>query len=440
MNTWRMAPPTTAPFTASDYTVPQALNTVQTVTPIVQPALSQYPCTIGGTVFYNNQAQVSTQQLSQVPSYPHSALAYPTSFIPQPHNFASTSVQPPPNVVTLEDLKEVLTFNRKDPLPPWNLRKYYGCPLQWFEWIGQFRSAVDSENLSDDVKLHYLKSLVKDKAETAMAEFAYSGTMYKVALMKLERKFGQPQIIIRAYLDKLYNSPPVKMHSSVSIISFASMIASIVGVFKSLHYNADLESATLLDKAIEKLPPNMKESWSFHTVKRSLYAPSLIDFNHWLEDKAEALERMHLSSNFNRNQDNSVRTKTNVKMFAANSQAKFDANIQYSPCLVCKGKHSIFKYSVFKKKLQHSVLNCALKISFAFLVFKEITCLGNVPSPILVLNHSARALIMCYCTAQNAFSLQITNLVMHRTQLQPIPQFKLHLDPRRKTILVGHHL
>ena len=178
---------------------------------------------------------------------------------------------------------------------------------------------------------------------------------------------------------KLYNSPPVKMHSSDSIISFASMIASLVGVFKSVHYNADLESATLLDKAIEKLSPNMKESWSFHTLKRSLYAPSLIDFNHWLEDKAEAHERMRPPSNYNR--------------------------------------------------------NC-----FAFLVFKEITCLGNVPIPKLVLNHSARALIMCYCycTAQNAFSLQITNLVINRTQLQPIPQFKLHLDPRRKTILVGH--
>ena len=149
---------------------------------------------------------------------------------------------------------------------------------------------------------------------------------------------------------------------------------------------------------------------------------------------------MRPSSNYNRNQDNSVPTKTNVKIFAANSQAKFDANIQYSPCLVCKGKHSIFKVAFLKKKLQHSLLNFALKKSFAFLVFKEITHLGNVPSPKIVLNHTARALIMCYCTAQNAFSLQKTNLVLHRTQLQPIPQCKLHLDPRRKTILVGHPL
>ena len=435
-----MAPPTTAPFTASDSTVPQALNTVQTVTPIVQPPLSQYPCTVGGTVFYNNQAQVSTQQLSQVPSYPHSDLAYPTSFVPQPHNFASTSVQTPPNAVTLEDLREILTFNRKDPLPPWNLRKYGGCPLQWFEWIGQFRSAVDSQNLSDDVKLHYLKSLVKDKAETAIAEFAYSGTMYKDALMKLERKFGQPQIIIRAYLDKLYNSPPVKMHSSDSIINFASMIASIVGVFKSLHYNADLESATLLDKAIEKLPPNMKESWSFHTVKRSLYAPSLIDFNDWLEDKAKAHERMRPSSNYNKIRIIRFGQKPMLKCLPQKRKLSLTQIFNIVHVSFVKASIQFLNVAFSKKKLQHSVLNFALKISFAFLVFKEITCLGIVPSPKLVLSHSARALIMCYCTAQNAFSLQITNLVMYRTQLQPIPQFKLHLDPRLKTILVGHPL
>ena len=220
MNTWRMAPPTTAPFTASDSTVPQALNAVQTVTPKVQPPLSQYPCTVGGTVFYNNQAQVSTQQLSEVPSYPHSALAYPTSFVPQPHNFASTSVQPPPNAVTLEDLKEIQTFNRKDPLPPWNLRKYGGCPLQWFEWIGQFRSAVDSQNLSDD-----------------------------------------------------------------------------------------------------------------------------------------------------------------VKMFAANSQAKIDANIQYSPCLVCKGKHSIFKSSVFKEKTPTQRAKFCAEKKLCFSCFQGNHMFRKCPKP-----------------------------------------------------------
>ena len=48
---------------------------------------------------------------------------------------------------------------------------------------------MDSQNLSDDVKLTYLKTSVTGEAKTAIAQFVYSGAMYKDALMKLEQKF-----------------------------------------------------------------------------------------------------------------------------------------------------------------------------------------------------------------------------------------------------------
>ena len=54
--------------------------------------------------------------------------------------------------------------------------------------------------LTDDVKLLYLKTLVFGKAKTAIAEFAYCGTMYKDKLKTLERKFGQPHTVVSAYL------------------------------------------------------------------------------------------------------------------------------------------------------------------------------------------------------------------------------------------------
>ena len=116
--------------------------------------------------------------------------------------------------------------------------------------------------------------------------------MYKDALKTLERKSGQPQAVVAAYLDKLANVPPVKMHNSESIISYSATVCSLVGVFRSLNYVQDLSSASLLGQAVQKLPPNMKEAWSRHTVKRSLDRPTLIDFNDWLKDKAEAYERI----------------------------------------------------------------------------------------------------------------------------------------------------
>ena len=167
-----------------------------------------------------------------------------TSFhLPQSAIPASSQL-PGNNPVTIKDLAELLTISRRDPLPEWKLESYDGNPLQWHEWFGQFRSAVDSAPLSPDVKLTYLKTLVTGRAKLAIANFAYCGSMYPQALKTLERKFGQPQAVVGAHLDKLSNYPAVKMHSSESIVSYASIITSLVSVFQSLCYDADLRSAS----------------------------------------------------------------------------------------------------------------------------------------------------------------------------------------------------
>ena len=101
--------------------------------------------------------------------------------------------------------------------------------------------------------------------------------MYTEALKTLEKKFSQSQAVVGAYLDKLATYPAVKMLSSESIISYASTISSLVNVFQSLSYESDLCSASLLNQAVSKLPPNMREGWSLHTVKQNLYRPTLLD-------------------------------------------------------------------------------------------------------------------------------------------------------------------
>ena len=104
------------------------------------------------------------------------------------------------NASLIKAFTDALSSKRNDPLHEWKLSQYSGDPLQWHEWYGQFKSAIDSQSLTDDVKLTYLKTLVTGKAKTAIAEFAYCGAMYKDALRTLERKFGQPQAVVSAHL------------------------------------------------------------------------------------------------------------------------------------------------------------------------------------------------------------------------------------------------
>ena len=183
--------------------------------------------------------------------------------------------------------------------------------------------------------------------------------MYKDALKTLERKFGQPQAVVSAHLDKLSSFPPLKMHNSDNTINNSATISSLVGDFKSLSYESDLKSASLLNTAVQKLPPNLKESWSLFTVKKHWVKPTLLDFNDWLKEKAEAHDLTKQTSSKARTENNTnsvVKTKVASRTFAANTQTKSTqrpASTSATPpnprCIVCKCNHRIWECRVFKE-------------------------------------------------------------------------------------------
>ena len=259
------------------------------------------------------------------------------------------------------------------------MSQYNGDPLQWHEWFGKCKSAIDSQSLTDDVKLTYLKTLVTGKAKTAVAEFAYCGLMYKDALKTLERKFGQPQAVVSAHLDKLSSFSLLKMHNSDNIIIYSATISSLVGVFKSLSYDSDLKSASLLNTAVQKLPPNLKESWSLFTVKKHWVKPTLLDFNNWLLD-----DLMKTTSSKARIEDNTnsvVKTKVASRTFAAYTQSKGTqrpASTSATPptprCIVCKGNHRIWQCRVFTETspTQRAKVVAEAKLCFSCLREKHV--------------------------------------------------------------------
>ena len=285
----------------------------------------------------------------------------------------------------IKQLAEAITCKKNDPMPEWKLSQYNGDPLQWHQWFGQYESAIDAQSLTDDVKLTYLKTPVTGKAKTAIAEFAYCGLMYKDALKTLERNFGQPQAVVSAHLDKLSSFPPFNMHNSDNIINYSARISSLVGVFKSLSYESDLKSASRLNTAVQKLPPNLKESWSLFTVKKHWVKPTLLDFNDWLKEKAEAHDLMKQTTPKARTEDNTnsvAKTKVASRTFAANTQTKGIQRPTSTPrCIVCKGNHRIWECRVFKEKspIQRARVLAEAKLCFSCL--RENHMFRKCPNP-----------------------------------------------------------
>ena len=136
------------------------------------------------------------------PTYGHTALM-PLCWGDPPH--PTLPAPAPKNAILIKAFADAISSKRNDPLPKWKLFQYNDDLLQWHEWYGQFKSAIDSQSLNDDAKVIYFETLVTGTAKTAIDEFAYCGAMYKNALNTLEWKLGQPQAAVNAHLNKRSN-------------------------------------------------------------------------------------------------------------------------------------------------------------------------------------------------------------------------------------------
>ena len=216
------------------------------------------------------------------------------------------------------------------------------------------------------------------KAKLAIADVAYSGWFYRDSLKTLERKFGQPQVVVGAYFDKLASYTPVKIHSSEQIIDFANFIASNIGVFRSLNYENDLRGAAMLNQAVYKLPPNLREQWFMHTVVKDMLRPTLIDFNDWLKRKGEAHERINVSGTSKPKTEES-KVKSNSKSFSATAAAtgstlsttprharRTNPEINFCPARVAKASTHCGSVMFLRRKHLRSAQNLALITISAF--------------------------------------------------------------------------
>ena len=193
-NLWR--PAVAAPLMSAQQHYVLSTTVFSAVIPIVPPN-NCVLYTSGGTVFFAQPKNVSHANQPFVPDYHGNSSSFTA---PTPGNSPGADVDCP---LMTRELVNILMHSRKDYLSEWKLTPFDGNLLNWHEWFEQFISAVNSARLRDDEKLTYLKTLVVGKAQSAIAEYSYSGVLYKDALATLQRKFGQPHAVVGAHLKKI---------------------------------------------------------------------------------------------------------------------------------------------------------------------------------------------------------------------------------------------
>ena len=158
-------------------------------------------------------------------------------------------------------------------------------------------------------------------------------------MQELQKRFGKPQHVTAAYLDKLEHSPRPTIDNPENFVSFAAFLRQMVQTLMLHNFTSDLQSSAAFKIAKDKFAPTMIIRWKEYVLRQAIVQPKLIHFKDWIDNYAEACEDLSTSQRPT-NQENSSSRKSN-RLFQQQSNKR---------CPLCGYSHNLEKCNQFLNK------------------------------------------------------------------------------------------
>lgn len=176
-------------------------------------------------------------------------------------------------------------------LPPTELPKFDGDPLNYHQFMKRFKSMVDKPTVSDADKLLRLYEACTGKAKTAVnasLNIDDPSEGYSDAMKRLRERFGNPHKISQAWITRVLDEPDVKTNDRLR--DFADLLRTCRDTLAALDCLAELDNRRTLGDIIKKLPYDLKNKWLNENYKITNVdgrIPKLADVVKFVEREAE---------------------------------------------------------------------------------------------------------------------------------------------------------
>ncbi|KFD64388.1 hypothetical protein M514_23412 [Trichuris suis] len=226
-------------------------------------------------------------------------------------------------------------------LPPTiTIEPFDGDPRRWDQLIGSFKALVIR---SDAQRIAILRQLLARRLRASIAPSFYGPNLYSQALADLRRLFGNPNLIIDAYIKNLLDIPPMKSNEGSDVDKFFYEIHGAVNTLRVYGADADLSSRTTLQAVVSKMNRRMQFMWARRLYELRPRPANLRDLDEWLE------EIVTIQSNVQSDVRNlSDRQMKKVKPRETRGILN-TVIVERSPeeCPLCKNNHNLDECSMF---------------------------------------------------------------------------------------------
>ncbi|XP_059380370.1 uncharacterized protein LOC132115947 isoform X1 [Carassius carassius] len=146
---------------------------------------------------------------------------------------------------------------------------FSGDPLSYSNWKLSFQTLIDQKNIPDTEKIFYLRRYVSGPAKRAVEGYFLLGTesAYAAAWKFLDKRYGNPFTIAKAFIDKLHAWPKMTSRERFELRDFADFLSSCEAATAHIKSLEILNDCNETRKILSKLPDWLAASWNRKVIE-----------------------------------------------------------------------------------------------------------------------------------------------------------------------------
>ena len=236
-------------------------------------------------------------------------------------------------------------------LKPFAMPKFDGTKREYASWKAAFQACVDNAQVTPEQKLLQLHNYLTGDALKAISGLGYSAAAYKVAIDRLERKYGGQRCQIALQLEAVEAFPTVRNGRADDLEKLADLLDVTIINLTDGGQQSELSGSILFAKLQGKLPVILLRQYHRWCYERSM-PETVMSLLEWVTLEAEfatsAAELIHGVDKL----PSSSQQQANGPAYrpAHHTFAGYESDNR--ECTICAGEHAVHQCQGF---LQHDV-------------------------------------------------------------------------------------
>ncbi|UYV64961.1 hypothetical protein LAZ67_3002567 [Cordylochernes scorpioides] len=217
-------------------------------------------------------------------------------------------------------------------LPKLELPFFDGKLENWISFSNVFKTTIiDNSQLTNIVKLQYLKTCLKGKALILVNHIPITENNFVLAWDLLEKRYDNKRDLIFNLIQRIIDLPKLTTQSSTQLLFLVDNSYEIIRSLETLGYKLDELSDIIIGKILsDKLDKTTKRSWNM-TVDNN-HIPTCSELLKFIENYAKAL--------------NTSETEKGLPLIKRSMKLQVH-NLTKANCFLCQQEHGIYLCPTF---------------------------------------------------------------------------------------------